>query len=223
MTKVVMEGGTDVAEMVIFSVDDCPPDIPDNEALAALETSGHAIRLPTGADGAYLLHLYVDQSAPESLKQHCVVDDSKKCGFQTATGRIAFGGAESTFQRFKPNANIRADSTIEPGVYDAVAYRTEYPEELIEEAVTAKIGRAGAKAVDFPGSVILVTVVATIAALLAGFLIGVTAIGLAAAVLVGGVLWFRSYTRSDSFKGLMAEKREVEHEYPSVLVEMIKR
>lgn len=218
-----MEGGTDVAEMVLFSVDDCPPNTADNETLAALETTGHAIRLPTGADGGYLLHIYVDQSAPDSLKQHCVVDDSKKCRFQTATGRIAFGGAESTFQQFQPNANIRADSAIEPGVYDAVAYRTEYPDELIEEAVRAKIGRAGTRAVDFPGSIILVTVAATIGALLAGFVIGVAAVGLVAAALVGGVVWFRSYTRSDKFKGFMAEKREVEHEYPSVLVEMIKR
>ena len=218
-----MEGGTDVAEMVLFSVDDCPPDAADNETLAALETNARAIRLPTGADGGYLLHLYVNESAPESLKQHCVVDDSKKCGFQTATGRIAFGGAESTFQQFKPKANIRSDGTIEPGVYNAVAYRTEYPDELIEDAVRAKIGLAGARAVEFPGSIILVTVVATIGALLAEFVIGVTAIGLAAAALVGGVVWFRSYTRSDKFKSFVAEKREVEYGYPSVLVEMTKR
>lgn len=47
-----MEGGTDIAEMVLFSVDELPPERVSEETLAELEANNQAIRMPTGADGS---------------------------------------------------------------------------------------------------------------------------------------------------------------------------
>ena len=220
--KLVLEGGTDVAEMVLFSLDDLPASHADDESLSSLEERRQAIRMPTGADGGYLLHLYVDEGVPPDLEQYCNADDALKCQFQSHSGRVAFGGAESTFRDFKPNANIRADGSIEPGTYAAVAYRTEYPDDLIEDAVEAKISRSGASVVEFPGTIVMATVVSTIVLLIAAIFVGAAAIGMAAVVVVGGIVWFSSYTHSDKYKSLLGKRREVESEYPSIVVEMIK-
>ena len=48
VSKIVLEGGTDVAEMVLFSVDEIPPERVSEEALAGLEANNQAIRMPTG-------------------------------------------------------------------------------------------------------------------------------------------------------------------------------
>lgn len=218
-----MEGGTDVAEMVLFSVDELPADRVSEDTLAGLENRKQAIRLPTGADGGYLLHLYVDEIIPEGIRSYCIQEDALDSGFQSVSGRIAFGGAESTFSAFEPNPFVREDSDIPPGHYCATAYRTEFPDDLVEEAVKDIIGAKGARALDFPGTIIMSSVGLTLALpILVSAMFGSLALafGSALAAVVGGVLWYRSYTRTDEFKRLTARSHEVQHEYPSIVIRL---
>lgn len=223
MSRIILEGGTDVAEMVLFSVDELPSGGADNDTLSNLVSNEQAIRMPTGANGAYLLHLYVDDEVPNPVIQYCVLDDALESKIRVKSGQIAFGGAESTFAEFEPNPNIRADSGLAQGVYDAIGYRTDFPDELVAGAVENVIGRDGMRAVNFPGKIILGTVVLTILLLIIGFSANPIARGGAVAVVIGGVLWFKFYTGSDKFKRLNAQKLEVEYEYPSIVVQLSKR
>ena len=56
MAKLILPGGTDVAEMALFSVDALPAQPPQPAELDALEAQGSLVRFPAGSDGGYLLH-----------------------------------------------------------------------------------------------------------------------------------------------------------------------
>src|SRR5947209_7596025 len=94
--QLALAGGTDVAEVALFSTDSLPGKRDLNgEVLADLERSKGMVRFPTGSDGAYLLHLYVNQEVPSSILAHCLQDDTKAGSFLAASGAVAFGGVES--------------------------------------------------------------------------------------------------------------------------------
>lgn len=224
MSRIVLEGGTDVAEMVLFSVDELPSGGVSEDALAVLVNKNQAIRMPTGGDGGYLLHLYVGEEIPDEIEQYCVADDVLKSEFRANSGRIAFGGSESAFTNFEPNPNTRADSRIPPGSYDAVAHHTEYPEELIEDAVENVIGTDGIRTEDLPTKIIIGTVgLAVVLFILGSFIAKSLAFGAAAATVIGGRHWYRSYTHSDNYKRIDAQRREVEYEYPCIVIQLSKR
>lgn len=131
MTHLRLPGGTDVAEMALFDVDALPAARPDDSTVAALEASNRLVRFPTGGDGGYLLHLYVDEPIPAELQRYCLADDKLTGAFRTEQGNVAFGGIESTFVGFKPNRHIRADGAIPQGEYCYTAFHTEFPDELV--------------------------------------------------------------------------------------------
>jgi hypothetical protein len=180
--------------------------------------------MPTGGDGSHLLYLYVDEEIPDEIGQYCVKDDALKSEFRANTGQIAFGGSESAFTKFEPNSYTRADTKVPPGLYDAVAHHTEYPDKLIEDAVENAIGPDGMRLENFLTNIIIGTVVLTIAVLILGsFIAKSLGFGAAAAAVIGGRHWYRSYIRSDKYKRIDAQRREVEYEYPSIVIQLIKR
>jgi hypothetical protein len=226
VSKIVLEGGTDVAEMVLFSVDEIPPERVSEKTLAGLEANNQAIRMPTGADGGYLLHLYVDERVSDKVMQYCIQDDALTAAFRANSGQIAFGGAESTFAEFEPNDNIRTDTLIGSGVYDAVAFRTDYPDDLIEDAVEKAIGPDGKRAESVSTYIIIGTVVLALASLILGSAITQTpAVGvvLAAIVVIAGRLRYKSHTRTDQYQEADALRRDIQLEYPSIVIQLTKR
>jgi hypothetical protein len=135
MATIYLPAGTDIAEMALFDVDALPRQLPrDLEVFAQLTTQEQLVRFPTGADGGYLLHLFVNEAIPESTIRYCLIDDQLTGDFHTSEGRIAFGGLESAYAEFKPNPYIRSDGLIAPGRYAYIAYRTEFPDELVMQA-----------------------------------------------------------------------------------------
>ncbi len=226
VSKIVLEGGTDVAEMVLFSVDEIPPERVSEETLAGLEANSQAIRMPTGADGGYLLHLYVDEQVSDEVMQYCIEDDALRAEFRSKSGQIAFGGAESTYAEFEPNDFIRTDARIASGVYDAVAFRTDHPDELIEDAVEKAIGPDGKRAEDVSTYIIIGTVILAFAAFILGSAIAQTrAVGIVLAVIVviAGRLWYKSHTRTDQYQKATDQRRDVQLEYPSIVIQLTKR
>ena len=226
MSKIVLEGGTDVAEMVLFSLDEIPSERVSEKALAELETSNQAIRMPTGADGGYLLHLYVDEQVPDEVTQYCIVDDALRAEFRADSGQIAFGGAESTFAEFEPNKNIRTDARIASGVYDATAFHTDYPDELIEDAVAEAVGPDGKRAEDVATYIIIGTVVLALASLILGSALAqnrIVGVVLAALAVIAGRRWYRSHTRTSQFQKADDLRRDVQLEYPSIVIQLTKR
>ncbi|MEO1204137.1 MAG: hypothetical protein AAFX10_15645 [Pseudomonadota bacterium] len=221
MPKRILEGGTDVAEMLLFSVDDLPSGGIDDGLLEDLARKNLAIRMPTGADGGYLLHLFVDVEVPDMIERYSDTADVLRSTFVAKSGRIAFGGAESAFQEFEPNRHIRADTTIPPGRYDATAYHTDYPDELIEEAVVAVIGRDGMRAIEFPAWIIGPTAILTIVFTVLGLNTNGLFLAAAAATVLGGYVWLKTFTGSRRYKELNANKLDVERRYPSIVIRLI--
>jgi len=217
MTKVCLPAGTDVAEMALFDVDALPKSFPrDMEDFDQLIASARLIRIPTGGDGGYLLHLFVDEQIPADMRRYCLSEDTLTGDFYTSGGRIAFGGMESAFTGFKPNPNIRTDGLIEPGSYAYTAYRTEFPDELVEQAMRVErttserwIGRAP----PLVGLALFMTVVA----------LGVAQQFVTAGLtLVGSVAVVKSLLRLPAYRTLAARRDEAQLAFPSVVMELKK-
>ena len=222
--EIALEGGTDVAEMVLFSTDNLPSGCTDDEALSELVDRNEAIRMPTGADGRYLLHLYLDVEIPEAIRRYCVTDDAKKTTFLAESGRIAFGGAESTFVEFKPNPYVREDTHIAPGRYDAVAYHTEYPDDLVEDAVQDAIGPDGKRVEDIATYIIIGTVAAAITGLILGSVVArPVGFGAAAVTVVVGRLSYKSYVGSDTYKKFDALRTKIQRKFPSIAIQLLRQ
>jgi hypothetical protein len=215
MAKLVLAGGTDVAEMALFDVDalvrDRPPDL---DSLTEMENRRAALRFPSGSDGGYLLHAYVDEPVPADLLKYCSVDDRKSAILDISAGNVGFGGIESLYSSFAPNPNIRADAQVPAGSYDVTAYRTEYPDELVEDAVRGRIGPRGARIENMPGFAIPIGLVST---MLTFFAFGWIAAVFVALIAVSALVIF---FRSPQLKRLSHERRQAELAYPSIVVHM---
>jgi len=139
MAILKLPGGTDIAEMALFEVGAMPltyPKKPD-KAFDELERAGKMMRFPTGADGGYLLHAYIDEAMPDVIRSGCLLEDELEGELKITDRRIAFGGLESCTQDFGSNKHIRTDATVEPGRYRVKAYRTEIPDETLESELAA--------------------------------------------------------------------------------------
>jgi hypothetical protein len=122
--------------MAFFDADSVPRALSRDEfAFVVLASQERLVRFPTGADGGYLLHVFISQPIPEEVKRYCSTEDVVTGFFSTDSGHIAFGGLESTYAEFEPNSSIRSDGSIEPGRYSYTAYRTEFPDELVMQAI----------------------------------------------------------------------------------------
>ena len=217
MTLHRLPGGTDVAEMALFDVDSLPQDMTkDGAAIDELASRKHLVRLPTGGDGGYLLHLYVNKVPPPSVRQYCVADDQLSGRFSSPGGHIAFGGVESAFQRFKANKNIRSDATIAPGEYAYKAYHTDIPDEVIEAALRRVPSTPTERWLDRAPMVI------TLATLgLVGLLLSRESYLAAGIVAVLGHLSFKGVRRILGNDALSVRREEAQIDFPSIVVELI--
>jgi hypothetical protein len=217
MTLYRLPGGTDVAEMALFDVDSVPHDIPkDGEVIDELAPRKHLVRLPTGGDGGYLLHLYVNEAAPASVKQYCVADDSLSGKFSSPGGRIAFGGVESAFQRFKANKNIRSDATITPGEYAYKAYHTDIPDEVIETVLRRVPSTPTERWLDRAPMVIFLGTVGSI-----GVSLSSKSYLLAGVAAVVGPLVFKAVKRIPGQDVLSVRREQAQIDLPSIVIELI--
>jgi|LakMenE01Jun11ns_1017448.scaffolds.fasta_scaffold9700048_2 hypothetical protein len=73
----VIETGSDMAEFCLFDVAALPEDLDPSKGaehckrLDALEHDGWLCRVRTGADGSYLLHVFVEQELPKQISERC--------------------------------------------------------------------------------------------------------------------------------------------------------
>jgi hypothetical protein len=204
--------------MAFFAVDAIPVDAPPTlEGIEALLAAGHLIRMPTGGDGGYLLHAYVNEEIPPDLMQYCLQDDPLRGEFRSKSGAVAFGGLESAFQSFKANKFIRTDSDLPPAYYEWVAYRTEYPDDLMtEEASKAKatLTPSERRLLSIP---MLATLIGMAAIVVAAVSQRLTLAGCTGVVMY---LAIRTLTRSARFKELRDRLGEWERRFPSIVIQL---
>lgn len=216
MAVFVLEGGSDVAEVALFSRDRLPEAA--DKYLGRLDAEGRAMRLATGDDGTYLLHLFVDEEPPANLRSWLDENDTLEYEFVSDSGSVAFGGIESMHQGFEPNPAIRSDAEIPAGRYRAVAYNTDYPDERLDEAVEERLGKAGIDKVNRPGRIFVGALLLIITMVIMGF--ADTPWYFAGALLVAGLAWFwtRRITGTPEFRALQAARLDVERRFPSIVI-----
>jgi hypothetical protein len=211
-----LPAGTDVAEMALFDIDAMPQARPpDAKAVDQLAAQERLIRLPTGSDGAYLLHLFVDEAIPDRVLQFCIADDKLIGRFNSTGGRIAFGGVESAFQDFKPNQFIRSDVLVPPGRYAYTAYRTDIPDEIVDQATRVESTPAERWLSRAPLLITLTTLALafTLAAVSGRSLVVLP-------VLMAAYFALKIVKRTPSYKALLARRREAQLAFPSIVIEM---
>jgi hypothetical protein len=215
MTIVYLSAGTDVAEMALFDVDALPRLLPrDVEDFAQLTSQMHLVRFSTGGDGGYLLHLFANEPVPDSTLRYCLADDKLIGEFHTSKGRIGFGGMESVYAEFKPNPNIRADGSIEPGHYAYTAYRTDFPDELVENAMWVERTTHERWLYHAPVIATLAQFATTYALVIAGRFVP------AGLVFLAGFLAGKRLRRLPEYRSLMARIRNAQLAFPSIVVEL---
>ncbi len=215
MTAVCLPAGTDVADMALFDVDALPRLLPrDEEVFAQLTAQERLVRFPTGSDGGYLLHLFANEAIPADILRYCVADEKLTGNFDTSEGRIAFGGLESVYANFKPNPNIRSDGLIEPGRYAYTAYQTDFPDELVMQAIRVErttgerwLGRA-------PSIAMLAHFGSSFAVAMAG------QFALAGAIFLGSFLVANRLRRLPGYQSLVDRREQAQMAFPSIVIEL---
>jgi len=223
MPILVLEGGTKVAEVALFSRDQLPGGRASDVTLSRLEPSGQALRVKTPSNGSYLLYLFDGEEIPPKIKLNCDINDPILYRFVTMSGRIGFGGAESASASFEPNARFRQDARIEAGTYDAVAFHTQYPDGFVEEKVENRIGEDGLKTIGFPGRIKMLSAGATALFLLLSFAVDAGFLVLSILSALAGFIWLRVFTGGSDYKFEFNRKREVELKYPDLVIKMARR
>jgi hypothetical protein len=137
-----------VASLLLFDPGALPDDFDARargdpyELLEQLTAAGRAYWINTGADGAYLLHAYVEEPVPASLQPY-IRDPLTAETFVVPTGRLYFTGAEYGFRdddRFlRKHPHMGGVFTVRPGVYRLTLWRTEYPEGLPEQRLREQV------------------------------------------------------------------------------------
>jgi len=212
MAKLIMTGGTDVGEMAVFSVDALPAGRPDATAIDALTGQGLLLRLPTGADGAYLLHVYLDEPVPDDVMRYCSAGDARHGRLSLPHGRLGFGGLESVFADFEPNEAIRSDGTLPAGEYQATAYKAAFPDALVTHAMRAAISPEAKKHLAVPVQIAVIALALMAVTIVLKAWLAATVVVLAA---VGG-LWL--FYKHPTTQQLRDQARSIELRYPSIVV-----
>lgn len=210
-----LPGGTDVAELALFDVDAAPVDEPpDREGIDALEASRRLVDFRTGGDGGYLLDLYVDEAVPEAVRRYCARDEMKEGTFLTATGAVAFGGVESAYQRFEPNANIRCDASIKAGRYAYSVCPTDFPDELVDAAIRVERNATERWISRAPPLLFVSIAVMLVALVTAGWSMAAGVVGLL------GVVAFRWLLRHPIRRELQARRHEAQLAFPTFVMKL---
>jgi hypothetical protein len=145
--RCVIQGATDAASLLLFDPGALPPDFErrfqtdTGEILERLTGEGRACWVTTDSDGAFLLHAYVDEPVPELLRSY-VVEPQVIEEFHVPSGQLVFAGSEYAFREddnfLRKDPHIGASFLVRPGTYRLTVFRTEYPEDLVEDQFRAQ-------------------------------------------------------------------------------------
>ncbi len=145
------QAGTDVASLVLLDPEAQPKDFDSDlrrdghAALSKMQADGRGLWFETGADGAYLAHVYVESELPPILAG-ALHEPVEVPSLVVQSGRLLFAGAE--YAHGPDDSMLRkypAMGTFVPipsGRYTLVAWRTEWPDNF-DELLDLRAGFAG--------------------------------------------------------------------------------
>jgi hypothetical protein len=239
--RAILQTATDVASLCFFDPAALPKDF-DAETICATEDGKLAFMekgllwcTDTGADGGYLFHFYVDEDIPERIRQHSL-DPIRMESFKVPSGVIWACGAEYASidpgeKSLKKFPHMGQNFSLQTGEYALEAWRTEWPDGMIEDEIRKRCGKGDSKrmrmlgpiagAIFVVGAVLaFVMVLLTLPSLLSGrwnmgFTCGWIGVGILSAAVL---LTFRKLSRMEK----NPERLAAEREFPSIVVQMRK-
>jgi hypothetical protein len=234
----VIETGTDIAIVAFFDVAALPKDFDEQakaDQMAVLEKlsrEGRLWYLETGADGGYLFHFYIETVLPELIAKHSAEPNITE-RFSVPSGEMWACGAE--YVALDPKralakfSHMGASFQIPPGDYEITAWRTEWPEDFVEDKIKERIGnvawRRNEALGQSTGCLFVALIIGTLVSLGVSTSRGTWGhFGLGGGWYWGGlgVLWVSCIAMMKSLKNMEnhTPRKDVEREFPSIVVEM---
>jgi len=226
----IVAAGTDAASLLLFDPGALPDDYDaqmqgnPGEMLERLSSEGRLRWINTGADGAYLLHAYVEEAMPESLRQYAR-DPITVEHFSIPSGQLYFTGAECGFQRddsfLREHPHMGGAFPLPPGDYRLTLFRTEYPDGFHEELLRGRVTPLAYRLHQGMGCLVGVAVAAVIAAAVTLFLRprGFWLRYILPPAILLAMLPFLA-RRLAPFREASRQVKELEREYPSIIAEL---
>lgn len=228
--RLIAEAGTDGAMLALWD----PAALPDDfdaryrqetlELLETLQDQGRLYWTETGADGAYRLHLYLDEPVPEALAPF-LGERVEIPELQVPGGALWFAGAEYAFRtddsllRAYPHQGTRL--TLPIGSYRACVFPVEYPEDYVEEQLHQRLGEANYQFRKASGGLITATVFLSLGGLVSAFLSRLAPWSLAVLWLAAlGWIAVFALTRSRGYREAGVQAEVAEREYPDYVAEL---
>jgi hypothetical protein len=145
-----IEAGTDAASLLLFDPVALPEDFEQRfreDAATALERLGRegaVCWVPVDADGAYLLHVHVDEPMPYQIARHAIKQEAIE-SFRIPSGRLFFTGSEYAFREddtfLRKYPQMGGSILIPAGEYRLTVFRTEFPEGIVEQQFRSQASR----------------------------------------------------------------------------------
>ena len=186
---------------------------------------GHLWRADTGADGAYLIHLFVNEDPPAAVSTF-LRDPQVVEVFRIPSGRLLIAGEELvvTPQSIAKYPHMGREVEVPPGAYELTAYRVdEDRDDAIEEKFAATATASQKRAWDRGNSSPMISFVGTLVAIvLAYWILARTAsfvfaaIPIAIAIVVW--IWQARSRRTSDYVSAERIYRQLERELPSIVV-----
>jgi hypothetical protein len=138
----IVEAGTDAASLLLFDPGALPDDFEAQfrrdsvDLLERMTREGTACWIPTDADGAYLLHAYVDEPVSSMVARHATRQEVIE-RFRVPSGQLYFAGSEYAFKEddsfLRKHPHMGGNFGIKPGVYRLTVFWTAFPEGMVEQ------------------------------------------------------------------------------------------
>ena len=225
-----IETGTDVGAIAVAdptAVEDLRSSCGDafEQGRQAAVAEGRLWREDTGADGAYLIQLFVNEDPPEHVSAF-LRDSQVVEAFRVPSGRLLIAGEEFvvTQQSVADHPHMGKELRVPAGTYRLTASRVdEARESWIEDRFSVAVSHRERRAWEIGNWLPAICVGVTIAALAVSyFLFTRTTSLLFAAVPVGiavlAWIWQARFRRSPAYRSAERLYRKLERELPSVVV-----
>lgn len=187
--------------------------------------NGNLWRADTGADGSYLIHLFVDEDPPAAvapfLRDPLVVET-----FHVPSGQLLVAGEEfvAASEPLAKYPHMGSSIELPAGTYELTAFRLdEARDDDIERRFAAEADPREKRAWEFGNALPMICVGLTIAALITGYVLQVTGAPQTAtyglAVIVAIVwIWQAKARRTPEYTAAERLYRRLERELPSIVV-----
>lgn len=211
---------TDVAELALYSFDhDIFEDLTNNLQKNP-EKQNLVLTLSTGMDGSFNSHIYINESLAAETEAILSKDDKIEFQLNVEKGRIAFSGVE-----FVTNSKyelVEDDSLMDvaPGEYKVEAYRTDVPEELINNRIENELNPEEIQLVNSPGKVVVIGIGISIFLFILGMILSGVFFWAIIAVIFVVVIKVLLITKSESFKKAEKKMHAIEDEFPSIVFKL---